>query len=228
MGSGASFASKSDTSAPADTSPRPAGKPSATSSNPAPHENTLVQKASQIFKGNSAQTLTRKDSNAKNIQEEANSFRSKTGTLKMLIKNKNSRKAFFNFIEKTQKGKEELLDYFLFIESIKKLKDSISGGEPDDARNQFMEVIAQYKTKSMGKEQDAPEMIIFNSTHTWKDIKTLPLVELTKHMTRSQDEVLIAITPTFESFLLSNYYKEFDKNEMANERRSFASSVPVE
>jgi hypothetical protein len=32
----------------------------------------------------------------------------------------------------------------------------------------------------------------------------------------------------FESFLLSNYYQEFDRNEMANERRSYVSSVPVE
>lgn len=222
MGSGASFTSKADTSTPSDISPKSAGK------SPAPYESTLVQKASLLFKGSSGQAPARKDINSKNIQEEANSFRSKTGTLKMLIKNKNSRKAFFNFIEKTQKGKEELLDYFLFIESIKKVKDPITGGEPDDARIQFMEVIAQYKIKSTGKEQDAPEMIIFNSTHTWKDIKTLPAVELMKHMTRSQDEVLIAVTPLFESFLLSNYYKEFDQNEMANERRSFASSVPVE
>ena len=186
----------------------------------------FVRRASQFLKGTPSQSTLNKDGSTRNMQEEANSFRSKTGTLKMLIRNKNSRKAFFNFIEKTQKGKEELLDYFLYIESIKKSKDKIMGVEGQ--RDQFVAIVAQYEKKSSGKECDTPEVIIFNSTHTWRDLKTLPVDELLKHMSRSQDEVLIAITPMFESFLLSNYYKEFDKNEMANERRSYVSSVHVE
>ena len=186
----------------------------------------FVRRASQFLKGVPLQSTSNKDGSTRNMREEANSFRSKTGTLKMLIRNKNSRKAFFNFLEKTQKGKEELLDYFLYIESIKKSKDALTGMEGQ--RDQFVAIIAQYEKKSSGKECDTPEVIIFNSTQTWKDITTLPIDELQKHMTRSQDEVLIAITPMFESFLLSNYYKEFDRNEMANERRSYVSSVPLE
>ena len=140
----------------------------------------------------------------------------------MLIKNKNSRTAFFTFLEKTHHGREELLDYFLFIESIKKGTDS------HQARNQFLEVIKKYAAESEGKPSDSNASAIYSSTHTWKDIKTLPPEEMTKHMTRSQDEVLLVLTPLFESFLLSNYYKEFGKNEMANERRNYGSSTPCD
>lgn len=145
-----------------------------------------------------------------------------TGTLKMLIKNKNSRKAFFTFLEQTQKGKEELLDYFLFLEGIKRTKD------PVECTNQFLEVVKKYQLQSEGKEPETNDFIIYASTHTWKDIKTLPHDELVKHIMRSQDEVLLAITPLYETFVKSDYYKEFEKNAKDNERRSYASSQPIE
>lgn len=138
----------------------------------------------------------------------------------MLIKNKNSRKAFFTFLEKDGKGKEELLDYFLFLEGIKKTKD------PSECRNQFLEVVAKYQKQSEGKEPETNDYIIYASTHTWKDIKTLPHEELAKHIMRSQDEVLLAITPMFETFVKSDYYKQFEKNTKDNERRSYGSSNP--
>lgn len=185
----------------------------------------LVKQASKLVIGKKGFVVK-----GHNMQEEANSFRSKSGTIKMLIKNKNSRKAFFTFLEKTQPGKEEMLDYFLFIESIKKsnLKSSTSSNSNEEIQKQFIDVIAKYEKLATGKANDSPEAIIFASTHTWKDIKTLPPEELFKHMTRSQDEVLIAITPLFESFLLSNYYKEFDKHEKSNERKSYISSAPLD
>ena len=140
----------------------------------------------------------------------------------MLIKNQNSRKAFFTFLEKTHNGKEELLDYFLFIETIKKVRDL------DQSRNQFLEVINKYQRESSGKEGENNASIIYSSTHTWKDIKTLPSDELLKHMIRSQEEVLMALTPLFESFMISKFYKEVGLNEMANERRTYSSVVLVE
>jgi hypothetical protein len=177
----------------------------------------LVKQVSKVITGRKS---IRNAGKGNNMQEEANSFRSKSGTIKMLIKNKNSRKAFFTFLEKTQPGKEEMLDYFLFIEGIKKSKAEV--------QKQFIDVIAKYEKLATGKDNDSPEAIILASTHTWKDITTLPPEELCKHMSRSQDEVLIALTPLFESFLLSNYYKEFDKNEKSNERRSYISSAPLD
>ena len=227
MGSGASISTTSAINPTIESSCSAASKPLTTPNNPRPPDaGGFVRRASQFLKGLTLQATPPKDCSTRNMQEEANSFRSKAGTLKMLIRNKNSRKAFFNFIEKTHKGKEELLDYFLYIESIKNSKDSAAS--MDSKSDQFVAIVAQYEKKASGKECESPEAIIFNSTHTWKDIKTLPSDELQKHMTRSQDEVLIAITPMFESFLLSNYYQEFDRNEMANERRSYVSSVPVE
>lgn len=188
----------------------------------------LVKQASKLVNGKKS---VHNGVKGNNMQEEANSFRSKSGTIKMLIKNKNSRKAFFTFLEKTQPGKEEMLDYFLFIEGIKmsSSKGNINLHSNEEIQQQFIAVIAKYEKLATGKNDDSPEAIIFASTHTWKDITTLPPEELFKHMTRSQDEVLIALTPLFESFLLSNFYKEFDKNEKSNERRSYgAERSPTE
>ena len=114
-------------------------------------------------------------------------------------------------------------DYFLFIESIKKVKEE----EIELSRKLFLDVIAQYKRKSAGKGDDVPGVIIFKSTYTWKDVKTLSMTEFLKHMNRSQHAVLIAITPLFESFLLSNFYLEFSLTETANERKSY-SSIPID
>ena len=140
----------------------------------------------------------------------------------MLVKNQNSRKAFFTFLEKTHNGKEELLDYFLFIESIKRVRDN------DQSRNQFLEVIKKYEKESNGKESEENAAIIFSSTHTWKDIKSLPADELRKHMIRSQDEVMLHLTPLFESFMDSKFYLEVNRSEMAHERRSYGSAVILE
>ena len=179
----------------------------------------LLEKENLVFPSNPK--VPPKFYDTRNMRDEANSFRSKAGTLKMLIKNKISRKAFYDFIEKTHRGKEELLDYFLFVECIKK------EGNPEDSRKKFIDVMLQYKKKSAGKNRESPTCVIFNSTQTWRSLKTLPVDDLFKHFDRSQDDILIAITPLFESFLLSNNYKELGVNEMAMEKRSYASSITV-
>ena len=180
-------------------------------------------KTQQDVDGISNTQLSLKDASSRSIQDEAHSLRSKTSTVKMLIKNKNSRKAFYNFLEETEKGKEELLDYFLFIESIKRVKDD----EIEASRKKFITVIAQYKRKSSGKASDLPCTVIYNSTQTWKDVRILSTTDLIKMMSLSQNEVLVAITPLFESFLLSNFYTESNINEAALERKSYASSIPI-
>lgn len=104
----------------------------------------LMRRASNLI--TSAQLPQKTDN--KNIKDDAMSFRSKTMTLKMLIKNKESRKVFFSFLEKTRSGKEEILDYYLFIETIKKQKDSVLFSET--TRKAFIDIVAQYEKKAEG------------------------------------------------------------------------------
>ena len=55
------------------------------------------------------------------IQDDARSFRSKTGAIKMLIRAEESRLAFRAYIVKTHpKGEVEYLDYYLAVEALKK------------------------------------------------------------------------------------------------------------
>ena len=96
------------------------------------------------------------------VQEEAASFRSKSSSIKMMMRNSAYRKSFFSFLENQHQGKEELMDYFLLVETIKKVKDK------EEKRKKFMESIERYEKKAAGGLADAPETIIFGSMHHWK------------------------------------------------------------
>lgn len=180
---------------------------------------SLMRKSDLLFQRKSS--VIPVDYDTRNTRDDAGSFRSKAAMLKVLIKNKIHRKAFYAFIEKKHRGREELLDFFLFVECIKKEKD------PEVSRRKFVEIAQRYKKKSAGKSYESTEWLIFNSTQTYKNLEKLTVNELLKHFDRSQNDILIAITPLFDSFGQSNLYKKIDKYEIAVEKKSYASSITV-
>ena len=151
------------------------------------------------------------------VQEEAASFRSKSSSIKMMMRNQAYRKSFFKFLENSHKGKEILMDYFLLIETLKKNR------EKDVKRAQFMEAIETYEKKATGMPPDAPESLIHASTHHWKGVPNLNDEELGKHIERSQDDILLALTPLFETFLESPYFAEVKEAESKDEKRRFST-----
>ena len=96
------------------------------------------------------------------VQEEAASFRSKSSSIKMMMRNSAYRKSFFSFLENQHQGKEELMDYFLLVETIKKIKIK------EEKRKKFDEAIERYEKKSAGVEVSSPSAVIFASMHHWK------------------------------------------------------------
>jgi Regulator of G protein signaling domain len=164
--------------------------------------------------------LTRSSSKTKvpekgnSIQDDARSFRSKTGAIKMLIRGEDSRTAFRAYLIKTHSnGEVEYLDYFLAVETIKK-----SGAEKADLHTAFLGLIKEYELKAATTKQ-AVVMAIHETTHSWQGIDTLTEPELLKLMNRSQDEVLSILTPNFEKFIASKVYLEYTKGQNAREKR---------
>ena len=135
----------------------------------------------------------------------------------MMMRNQAYRKSFFTFLEKMHKGKEEMMDYFLLLEQMKKNK------EKDAKRAAFMVEFQKYEQKSEGKSDDAIESIIFNSMHHWKGVANLNDEDLAKHLDRSADDILLALTPLFESFLESPYFLEVKATENREEKRRFSA-----
>ena len=79
--------------------------------------------------------------------------------------------------------------------------------------------------RSEGKGDDTPESLIFGSMHHWKGVTNLSDEELYKHVERSQDDVLLSLTPMFETFLESPFFQEVKQAEAKEEKRRFSAST---
>lgn len=157
------------------------------------------------------------------IQDDARSFRSKTGAIKMLIRAEESRLAFRAYIVKTHpKGEVEYLDYYLAVEALKK-----RGVDKAELHQAFLDLIKEYELKSESTKHPVV-MAIYETTHSWQGLATLTQPELLKLMTRSQEEVLSILTPNFEKFISSKLYQEYSKGQNAKEkRRSSGFGLPA-
>ena len=148
------------------------------------------------------------------IQDDARSFRSKSGAIKMLIRTDESRQAFRSYILSTlTKGEVEYLDYFLAVEAIKK-----RGSEKPVMHKEFRAIIKEYEVKA-GETKHPVVMSIYETTHSWKGVDTLNEADMLQLMNRSQDDVLSILTPNFEKFIESKVYQDFTKQQVARERR---------
>ena len=58
--------------------------------------------------------------------------------------------------------------------------------------------------------------------HHWKGVANLTDEELYKHVERSQDDILLALTPLFETFLESPFFAEVKQAEAREEKRRFS------
>jgi hypothetical protein len=227
MGAGGSSSSALVTSSTATTPATPATpataaeapkRPSADSLEPKPRKHSLtglmgMQTAPAPIKAGPPG----RRSSAQHVQEEAASFRSKSSSIKMMMRNQAYRKSFFTFLETMHKGKEEMMDFFLLMETMKKNR------EKDAKRASFMAEFQKYEQKSQGKSDDLPESLIFSSMHHWKGVENLSDEDLAKHIERSADDILLALTPLFESFLESPYFLEVKATENREEKRRFSA-----
>ena len=166
-------------------------------------------------------TQNKHNDKGSSIQDDARSFRSKSGAIKMLIRGEDSRQAFRSYMIKTQpKGEVEYLDYYLAVEAIKK-----SGTTKAGMHEAFLSIVKEYEVKAESSKHPVV-MAIHETTHSWQGIETLGEAELVKHMTRSQDEVLNILTPNFEKFISSKVYLEYSKGQNDREKQSSGVGHP--
>lgn len=166
-------------------------------------------------------TQNKHNDKGSSIQDDARSFRSKSGAIKMLIRGEDSRQAFRSYMMKTQpKGEVEYLDYYLAVEAIKK-----SGTTKAGMHEAFLSIVKEYEVKAESSKHPVV-MAIHETTHSWQGIETLGEAELVKHMTRSQDEVLNILTPNFEKFISSKVYLEYSKGQNDREKQSSGVGHP--
>ena len=167
-------------------------------------------------------TQNKHNDKGSSIQDDARSFRSKSGAIKMLIRGEDSRQAFRSYMIKTQpKGEVEYLDYYLAVEAIKK-----SGATKAGMREAFLSIVKEYEVKAESSKHPVV-MAIHETTHSWQGIETLGEAELVKHMTRSQDEVLNILTTNFEKFISSKVYLEYSKGQNDREKQSSGVGHPA-
>ena len=143
-----------------------------------------------------------------------------TGTLKMLIKNGLSRKAFHTFLEFEHAGNDKLLSAYLVFEGIK--KDSKK--DLPTAKTKLCAVMYSIRhiSSSVSTEAERVQNQLYLITQGLRDdVIALTIEDLNRKLCQAQDEILLIMTPFYDRFLKSASYKEFEVANKAKERRSY-------
>ena len=141
----------------------------------------------------------------------------------MLINNKISRLAFFEFLEMFYPGKDQLLSVFLVLEGIRKeskTKLILSKKKMVDMVND----IEQLRAKC-GIEKETIEGQIFLITEGLRDAVSAVSVDedaLHRRITQAQEEIILLITPFYDDFLESSHFRDFELTLLEKERKSYA------
>ena len=136
----------------------------------------------------------------------------------MLIKNKLSREAFYQFLEIEHPGKDQLLSAFLVLEGIKR----DTRNEPILSKETIADVTFKIKGISMtvpldsGTIESQNYLIIQNM----KDFTILTSEILRKKITQTQSEILLLMTPLYDVFLDSDNFKDYEIKNKEKEKRN--------
>jgi hypothetical protein len=158
------------------------------------------------------------------IQDEARSYRSKVGAMRLFLKNESTRQTFKKFIEEqcnedpTVK-RVEFISYFEFLEQMKPLPQH--------------EQISRLKTLlSMTPIQQNEDITLTKRTENrinstiWSCLRPLrplkldstTLPELVKAINATQDLLLSPVCPEFERFMDSDEFEECKKTNLENHK----------
>lgn len=154
------------------------------------------------------------------IQDEARSFRSKLGAIKMLTRNDVSYQSFLEYLQ--DKGKSEFLVCYRDMEEIKTLAE-------DQMISRTAALIWRYKSifesvRVHGVRPDNMEYLIWECFGKLRqmDIANAPAELILKHLLIAQNEILARLVIPFESYLQSPNYKNWQERliEIEKQRRS--------
>lgn len=142
-------------------------------------------------------TAQPKPGEERNVQDEARSFASKLGAMKILLKGPITQKSFLAFCDKL--GKAEYMRYFEELEKFKTLKiedanDKLKKLLPDSAVS-----MDQYAPVE-GEDKHKNAIQCLEPLHRLK-YKTFTQIELIRALGRSQDNLLTSLIGEFEEYL---------------------------
>lgn len=152
-----------------------------------------------------------------NIQDEARSYRSKVGAIRIILKNVHTRRALIKYLENYQKA--EYVMCFHEIEEIRLIKDD------KQLRQQLKNIIASYKSvmevaESKHSDQNCIEFALWDCfgplRHTDIDIATT--LQVSKYVHVAQDSLLSQVCTLFEEFLKSKEYENCKNYAVENQK----------
>lgn len=170
-------------------------------------------------------------------QDMARSFVSKVAAIRMILKNEESKQAFITFMESNPKHAVSLeyLNYYFETEEVLRTIPSLVLSKAEEIIQKYkkLAVTGQSKkhkslhTSSSGKNnlpaivEAAKNILISLDKLAEKDdeqfLQSTP-PEVLHYFSKSQAEVFGLITPSFESFTLSDAYRAWRKEEGNNEK----------
>lgn len=152
------------------------------------------------------------------VQDDARSFRSKLGAIKMLTKNKRSCKALKEYL--TTQNKAELLICYLDLEEIRQLTD-------EQALTRASALVWRYKTQFEAiRNQDNNHKPKSLEIVLWECLGRLRYVDggsiepdhLLKMINNAQNDLLAKLILPFEGFLHSKQYKAWQDAQVVEEK----------
>lgn len=162
------------------------------------------------------------------IQDEARSYRSKVGAMRLVLKNEMTREVFKKFIENegNQDGRTEFVTYFEILDELKPMPQS-------------EQVVRLKKLMSLTPAQPDATFVpndgkMIHST-LWSCLRPLrPLkldtatqIELMKAIGNTQDLLLSPVTPEFERFMESAEFVECKKESLNTQQKNKSSSKAI-
>eukprot|EP01038_Epipyxis_sp_PR26KG_P012053 gene12053-16129_t len=156
--------------------------------------------------------------NNRSMQDDARSFRSKLGAIKMLTKSKNSRAAFLQFLQSCDSS--EFLICYQDIEEIKSLGD-------DQKNSRTAALVARYKSLYVeSRVNGSINKPNYSIQVLWEglgklrnvDFASIDNITLNSLIIIAQNDILARLMNPFEQFLSSNIYKQWQEDQIKGER----------
>lgn len=152
-----------------------------------------------------------------NIQDEARSYRSKVGAMRIILKNVHQRRALITYLEARKKA--EFVKCFQELEEARLVKDD------KQFRGELKKVISNYKSvMEVAESKHADPQCIEYSLwdcfgplrHTNMD--TVTILQANKYVHIAQDALLSQICTLFEAFLNSKEYEDCKNFTVENQK----------
>jgi CheY-like chemotaxis protein len=156
------------------------------------------------------------------IQDDARSFRSKVGALKMLIRNTSSFNSLLHFLQEI--GREEFLICYRDMEEIKLLAD-------EQLISRTAALIWRYKTiveaaRLRGNVLSSVEYSVWECFGKLRqlDMANASIEIVKKYLIIAQNEALARLVLPFDEYLLSPHYKEWQSSQIVEEKQRRVNS----